>query len=94
MIAVTIEIDVLGLGTNVKPLVVIAIANDGTGTPERGNYYYRISHQDGYRGHALPKPIDLLRDDKLPWKKGEIRNFRRQSGAAALLARVMKDAFS
>ena len=38
MLRVTVELDVHGLGQRVIKLGTLEIANDGTGTRERGNY--------------------------------------------------------
>jgi hypothetical protein len=42
MIDVTVDLDRFGLGTSITRLARITIANDGTGTFNRGNYIYRI----------------------------------------------------
>lgn len=61
----------------VSTLVEIRIFNTGTGTPSRGNYCWQIK---GRRGQLL--------------KQGEIKNWARKSKtAAALLQRVLNDAY-
>lgn len=89
MIDVAITLDQWGLGTNRKDLVRIAIANDASGDSASGNYNYWISHQ----GKTPPPAIDLARGLVRPWKSGNVVGFRRQLGAAKLLAAVLVDAF-
>lgn len=103
MVAVTIDLWPFGYAQESKSLVTIAIWNDGSGDREKGNYKYRISHQLGtfYAVTAAektkienPTALDLCDDVNEPWvwKSGRIENFKRQKGAACLLAAVLKDA--
>lgn len=93
MLDVTITLDRFGLGTQLKPLVRIVIANDGKGTPKLGNYVWWVSHQEHYYDKGLPTGLQLAHGDVPCWKHGTIKRFQRRWGAAVLLARVMRRAF-
>lgn len=75
MIRVTIELLPFGLERGRKHLGTIDIANDGTGTAERGNYKVRLA---GFRGpHSK-------------WREGAVRDFPRKSrGPYDLLLRAL-----
>lgn len=103
MVAVTIDLWTFGFVKDSKSLVVIAICNDGSGNRVEGNYKYCISHQFGtpYAVTAAektkiktPTALDLCdsANSAWVWKSGRIKNFKRQDGAASLLAAVLKDA--
>lgn len=93
MIGVTIELDPFGRGKDKTDLVVIGIANDGTGERDVANYNYVISHQEHLYEDGLPTAGELLRGQAKFWKRGRVLRFHRRLGAAKLLAAVMKDAF-
>ena len=47
MIRTTVTLDRLGMGVSCTDLCTIEIANDGKGTPTRGNYVVRVLGKDG-----------------------------------------------
>ncbi len=75
MIRVTIQLLPFGNEANARHLGTIDIANDGTGTAERGNYKVRLA---GFRGpHSR-------------WREGAVRDFPRKSrGPYDLLLRAL-----
>jgi len=81
MIVVTIELWPKGNQDKSRPLGVLAIANDGTGTPELGNYTWTLSHAGVYFGKR-----------KEPFKKGRLRNFPRHLSPYRLISRILKEA--
>lgn len=103
MVAVTIDLWPFGFADRARSLVAIAIWNTGDGNRVTSNYEYRISHQfDSEYGKAAaektkiekPSAFDLALEENKPWiwKSGRIENFKRQKGAASLLAAVLKNA--
>lgn len=81
MIVVNIELWPGGDKTRARPIGVVTVANDGTGTPVAGNYKYALSHAGAYFGRR-----------KEPFKRGKVRGFPRRLSPYRLLARVFKDA--
>jgi hypothetical protein len=81
MIVVTIELWPGGYKEKSRPLGVISITNDGTGTKEKSNYNYVLSHAGMFFGKR-----------KEPFKKGSVRGFFRNLSPYRLLARCLKDA--
>ncbi len=75
MIRVTIELWPRGDAARRKHLGTIDIANDGTGTPERGNYKVRLA---GFKGAEST------------WRAGAVQGFpRRSRGPYDLLLRAL-----
>jgi hypothetical protein len=62
VIVVTIALWPKGDQDREVPLGILAIANDGTGTPEMGNYKWTLSHAGKYFGKR-----------KEPFKQGRLR---------------------
>lgn len=90
MIDVIINLDAFGLGERIKPLCRIVIFNDATGDSTTGNYKVLVSHQAGYKGHEIPSAHSLCRAPETAWKRGEVKNFKRELGAAHLLGRALQ----
>jgi hypothetical protein len=71
MIVVTIELWPGGYKEKSRPLGVISITNDGTGTKEKSNYNYVLSHAGLFFGQRkepvkkgllhLPRPVGVTR---------------------------------
>lgn len=75
MIRVTIELLPFGSEAGRKHLGTIDIANDGTGTAEKGNYKVRLA---GFKGPAST------------WRSGAVKDFpRRSRGPYDLLLRAL-----
>lgn len=81
--------------------VVVAIWNDVTGDSSSGNYRFVVSHQFdsvfGMRaaeatGITAPTSRELMDNPAWVWRRGQVKGFRRQRGAAALLAVVLRQA--
>lgn len=81
MIVVTMELWPGGTEDRKRGLGVVVITNDGTGTPEYGNYRYTISHAGKFFGKR-----------KEPFKQGRVKGFSRKLSPYRLLCRVLKDA--
>lgn len=80
MIRVTIELIPHGLESEAEHLHTIEIANDGSGTPERGVYKARVGRR-GVRSVFIK-----------PWREKVLAGFpRRSKNAVHLLARVLKN---
>ncbi len=78
MIVVKLELWPFGVEANKVALGVAEIANDGTGTPDSGNYVAKL-----YKGTAKSRP----------WKQATVKRFPRlQLSAWDLLHRVMRKA--
>lgn len=99
MISIDINLDPMGSVAHRESLATIAIWNDVTGDWEVGNYGWAISHQHdsifGRRaarasGLEVPTAHDLTKSGPWVWKSGAVKGFRRDRGAVALLAQVMK----
>ncbi len=91
MIVTNIELWPHGDEARGTVLVQVVIANVG-GNAEVGDYSYAVSHQFGTRYAIGYVDEHLLLNGVGAWKRGSIKNFRRQLGAAKLLAAVLKDA--
>ena len=77
MIRVTVELVPQGDESRAKTLHTAVIANDGSGTKDRGNYRFSLSRKGSAR----------------PWKEGRISGFpRKRLGTWHLLYRVLKEA--
>lgn len=81
MIQVLIELHPGGDETRKRCIGLLVIRNDGTGTPEKGNYEYAISHAGKFFGKR-----------KEPFKQGRIKGFPRKLSPYRLISRVLKDA--
>ena len=101
MITVDVSLDPFGSVEDRETLARIVIWNDDTGDPTTGNYKWAVSHQfDSFFGAKAadksgldePGPHDLLDNGPWVWKRGRVEGFRRQRGAVALLAAVLKAA--
>jgi len=53
MIRVTVELWPLGSNENKKTLAIFDIANDGTGSSERGNYKARLNPRNAWTENAV-----------------------------------------
>ena len=77
MIRVTIELVPHGNESKTRTLHVGVIANNGTGSKTKGNYYFALSQ----------------RGSRKVWKSGVVQGFPRKSrGAWNLLYRVLEEA--
>lgn len=75
MIQVPILLDVHGRGNDIRPLGSIVIVNDGTGTPDRGNY--DVEQYDKHTKRVV--------------RKGRVENWPRNSKSPVqLLAAAIK----
>lgn len=75
MLRVTIELLPFGSEEKKRHLGTIDIANDGKGTPERGNYMVRLA--------KMGRPLDT-------WRRGVVKDFPRLSrGPYDLLLRAL-----
>ena len=78
MICVTVDIRPFGNEGEKREAYQIIIVNDTTGTSLRGNYIYRITK---------------LGLHKLPWRRGEVKNFpRKRKDVLHLLKQVIDNA--
>ncbi len=92
MIVVNIEIWPMGKEESKRQLAVIAIGNDGTGTEQRGNYSFGISHQAGTRYTKTLDPRALVRGIGA-WRKGRVEHFPRRAGVVALVWATLVKSF-
>lgn len=79
MLRVTIELLPGGSAVGRRTIGVINIGNDGTGTPEVGNYNVSASHAGKF--------FDL---DRGPYKTGRVVGFLRKLSPYRLLFRALK----
>lgn len=82
MIRVTVELWPFGWETNKRTIAVLDVYNDGTGTPERGNYKFRV-----YRRPGVKRPLSAK------GRSGEVKNYPRQAYPVwELIRRVLNEA--
>jgi hypothetical protein len=82
MIVVKFEMWPGGNEENKYPLGAVFITNDGSGTGDKGNYNFHITHTG--------KHINKSAKGKF-WKKGHIHGFPRKLGVYHLLARCFQE---
>ncbi len=80
VVIVTIDLAPMGDDTKTRPLGRIAIANDGTGDKQRGNYVAELSHAGKFYG----KPG--------AWKAARVEGFNREMSPYHLLLLVLRQA--
>lgn len=103
MLVATLELWPQGDRTRAKQLVNALIWNDGSGTPETGNYQYLVStEKDPEGGFWTPATVDELVDAVLDnirrstaptdpsITKGSVSNWDRSQTAAELLTLVLE----
>ena len=79
MVVVKLELWPGGDETQARPLGIIAIANDGTGNADAGNYTAEASHAGRYFGRR-----------REPYKRCRVTGFARCLSPYRLLYRVLK----
>lgn len=78
MIVVKIELWPFGKKEMAQTIGCVTIANDGTGTHEKGNYIAALGHSGKYK------------DKKDAWKRCEVKGFTRSNSVYHLLYLVLK----
>lgn len=79
MVVVKIELWPNGDETKSKPLGIMTMSNDGTGSNKYGNYSVQLSHAGMFFGKR-----------KEPWKSGKVKNFLRTASPYHLVSKALK----
>ena len=73
MLRIKVELDRFGLGTDIRTLAVVEIANKGSGTKKRGNYRVKSLHR------VTGKPVRTAIVDDWPRQSNPVLSLVRQA---------------
>lgn len=80
MLVIKLELWPQGDQAKARPMGEIRIANDGSGTPEKGNYRVELSHSGMYVGK------------RGVYRRGRVEGFPRRASVYEILRRALESA--